>query len=348
LAPAHDALGTAVALVERRLVVLWKTALLRFVFAGFWQPTGTKSARIEPLTEPQTSRSSAQGTAVAVAACAAVGVWSFWPTLQALVACWLTEPDYSHGLLTPFIVAAVLYWRRDVFPASLAPHHVWGLSLIAASVALRALGGVLFLDALDNWSLILWLAGMLSLVGGPSLIRWTLPALGFLLLAMPLPFQLEHLSSSPLQRGAVLGSTWILQTLGLPAFAEGSTIILDQHRLEVARACAGLRIFMGMLALALVWSLASKQPGIQRWLLFAAAIPVAVVANIARIVLTGFCLMYLPESLAQRLVHDAAGWLMIPLAIGLLALAQAWLSRVIVLDEVGAAPAAQKHGLSFR
>jgi exosortase len=286
--------------------------------------------------------------AVAMTACAVVGVWSFWPTLQALIACWLTEPDYSHGLLTPVIVAAVLYWRRDIFPATLTPNWKWGLSLVVGSFAVRMLGALLFFEAFDNWSLILWLSGVLLLAGGASLVRWALPALGFLLLAMPLPFQIEHLCSSPLQSAAVSGSTWVLQTLGLPAFAEGSTIVLEQHRLEVARACAGLRIFMGMLALALVWSLASKQPGIQRALLFAAAIPVAVAANMGRIVLTGLCLIYLPAPLAERLVHDAAGWLMIPLAIGLLALAQAWLSRAMMSDEVGAAPPAQKHRLSFR
>jgi exosortase len=348
LAPVHDALGTAVAFVERWPVVLWKNSSLALCFAGFLQPMGTKSARIEHLTDPPNPRSIPSSTALAAAACAALGTWSFWPTFQALIACWISEPDYSHGLLTPLIVGAVLYWRRGLFPTSLEPNHRLGLVLIGGSLALRALGALLFVDALDNWSLILWLAGTLSLVGGWKLIGWTLPALGFLLLAMPLPFHLEHLCSSPLQRAAVASSTWVLQTIGLPAFAEGSTVVLGEHRLEVARACAGLRIFMGMLALSLVWSLASKQPGLQRLLLFVCAVPAAIAANVGRIVLTGLCLMYLPAALAERLVHDAAGWLMIPLAIGLLALAQAWFSRVIVVAEVGAASPAQKHRLSFR
>jgi exosortase len=307
---------------------------------------GTKSARIEPLTEKQTRRIQ-WGNAAAVSACVLVGIWSYWTTLQGLVACWIREPDYSHGLLTPLIVIGVLYWRRDELPSSLESGWQLCALLVGASVTLRLLGAVLYVDALDNWSLVLWIAGLLSLMGGLKFLYWALPALAFVLLAMPLPFNLEHFCSSPLQKAAVASATWTLQTLGLPAFAEGSTIILGQHRLEVARACAGLRIFMGMLAMALVWSLASKKPAIQRLLLFCCAVPVAIVANLVRIVLTGTCLVYLPASLAEPLVHDAAGWLMIPLAISLLALAQAWLSRVLV---VATAPqlVSHKHRLSFR
>jgi exosortase len=266
-----------------------------------------------------------------------------------LVQCWLTEPDYSHGLLSPAIVFCALFFRRGSLPVSRAPQPAWGLALLSLAFTFRLIGAIGFLDALDNWSLVLWLAGVITLWAGLPMLRWTSPALAFVLLAMPLPFNVEHLCSAPLQGAAVRGSTWTLQTLGAPAFAEGRTIILGEHRLEVAQACAGLRIFMGMLALALTWALVSTRPKLQRALLFCCAVPAAVVANIARIVLTGLCLAYLPQALAQTLVHDVAGWLMIPLAVGCLALAQAWLSRVIVVaPPVSSSAPSLKHRLSLQ
>jgi exosortase len=141
---------------------------------------------------------------------------------------------------------------------------------------------------------------------------------------------LEHSLSQPLQRIATVGSVWVLQTLGQPAFAEGNTIVLGAHHLEVERACAGLRIFVGVVGIAYAWTLIGSGTWLRRVLLLASSLVVAVVANIGRIVVTSLCFQYASPEFAQRIAHDVAGWFMIPAALLLVAFVSWYLSRLFV------------------
>jgi hypothetical protein len=77
---------------------------------------------------------------------------------------------------------------------------------------------------------------------------------------IPLPFRLETMLSLPLQRVATDVSCWVLQCLSQPALAEGNTILLNDFRFEVAQACSGLRIFVGIAALAFAFIVIVRRP----------------------------------------------------------------------------------------
>ncbi len=240
--------------------------------------------------------------------------WSFWPTLANLVATWRVEPDYSHGFLVPLVALAMLWFRRDRCPIPSNVLSPGGLLLIGLSFTMRAASGVFFYETIDGWAIMMWIAGAVWLLWGWQVLKWSLPAVAFLIFMIPLPFRLEHSLSYPLQSIACTGSVWILQTIGQPAFAEGHTILLGEHVLEVERACAGLRIFMGIVAAAFAWSVLGTRHWLDRILLVVCALPIAICANVLRIVITAVCFVYCPTWFAERVAHDAAGWLMVPLA----------------------------------
>lgn len=286
------------------------------------------NAALNPATPPASmSRGSALTTIVLVML---VGLWTYWVTLGELMHIWFTEPDYSHGFLVPFVAGVVLYLRRESLPPLAERWSLWGVAIIAMSMGLKIVSGLIFFDALDYWSLVVWLLGVVTLFFGVRVALWTWPALAFLLLAMPLPFRVEQFCSQPLQRIATQGSVWMLQTLGQSAFAEGNVILLGDRHLEVERACAGLRIFVGIAAMTLVAAALSRRSLLERVLLFASALPVAVLANILRIVATAICYVYGPAYFADALAHDAAGWLMIPLAIALIGAVYWYLAQLVV------------------
>jgi exosortase len=106
----------------------------------------------------------------------------------------------------------------------------------------------------------------------------------------------------------------MLQFLGQPAIAEGNTILLDDYVLEVAQACSGLRMFMAIVALAYVYMVFVKRPWWQKTLLFISLIPIAIIANALRIVLTGLLYRLVSGEAAKAFSHDFAGWVMIPMA----------------------------------
>jgi exosortase len=147
---------------------------------------------------------------------------------------------------------------------------------------------------------------------------------------VPLPFQVERLLSVPLQRVATGMSCFLLQCLAQPAFAEGTTILLGPHQLLVEQACSGLRMFVGTLALALAYLMAMRRESWEQALLLLSVIPIALLANSLRIVVTGLLYQHFEnEQMVQRLSHDLAGLFMIPLAAAMFALVLAYLSRLV-------------------
>lgn len=260
----------------------------------------------------------------------AVSVWAYWPTMVELVDTWNREPDYSHGFLVLPLFAFFLYIRRDTFPPYLRP-SIFGLLVLAGSIALRAAGGWWFLTPLDGWSIVAWVAGVMLCLGGWPLLRWSLGPILFLFFMVPLPFRAETLISQPLQQIAAMFSAFVLRCLGQPAFAEQTTLLVGSSVLEVEQSCSGLRIFVGIFALACGYLLAFRRELWEAALLLASAVPVALTANAARIVVTAILFQHFTEEAAHKFSHDIAGWLMIPLAAALLWCVQ-WYLNCLMRD----------------
>jgi exosortase len=269
----------------------------------------------EESAEPVSMPTYSQSAAIAfVAACAAVMAWAYWPTLAALVATWIREPDYTHGWLVIPLTAYLLWDRRGSMPPIEVGVHIGGLLLLGTIVLARVFARWAYFDFVDGWTLPLCAMGLAWIFGGRRWFAWSLPALAFLFFMIPLPFRLENEMSRPLQWIATNLSTATLQVMGQPAIPEGTTILLGEHNLEVERACSGLRIFMGVIALAYVYSLLVRGPWWEKVLLMVAAIPIALVANSARIVVTGLCYQWISNEAGKHFAHDFAGILMIGVA----------------------------------
>ena len=212
--------------------------------------------------------------------------WSYWPTLCGLVQVWDHVQDYSHGYLVPPLALFFLWARRNSMPAASAGVAWRGLFLVAISVAMRAAGAWYYLEALDGWSILFWIAGIIWLFMGRSMLWWSLPSVLFLLFMIRLPFRAELSLSLPLQTISTQMSCFVLQVLGQPALAEGHTIRLGDQVLEVAQACSGLRIFMGIGALAFAYVVIVRRTWWEKAVLLLCVVPIALIANSTRVVAT--------------------------------------------------------------
>jgi exosortase len=205
---------------------------------------------------------------------------------------------------------------------------------LAASFGVRYAGERLFLTPLAGWALVLWLAGAGWLVAGRRILIWALPGLLFLLFMIPLPFRIEQLMSWHLQSITTRISTAILECLGQAAIAEGHTIYLGEHVLEIEQACSGLRMFMGIAAVAFAFVVLNPRPWWERVLLILAVAPVAMLSNSIRVVVTGLLIQWVSGEAAAKFSHDAAGWGMIVVAALLFGLLVAYFRRLIVAVEL--------------
>jgi exosortase len=274
-------------------------------------------------------------------------LWSFWTTLAAMVDRWSRDPQYSHGFLIPIFALIVLRFRRDRLTTVTGEPSFLGLPLLLAGTLLRLYAIRRDIVPLDAFALLPTLFGLVLLVGGRSVLRWSWPALAFLGFMIPLPFFLEVAALLPLQHVATAMSTYLLQTFGYPAIAEGNVILIDQVRLGVVEACSGLKMLMTFLALSTALALISQAPLWHRIALVVSAVPIAVIANVARITVTGMVYHGLGSEDTQAILHDLSGWLMPPLAFFVLWLELRFLGKLFVPREEPAGDAAVVPGLTL-
>jgi exosortase len=256
-------------------------------------------------------------------------LWAYWPTLSEIVRRWMYDPRYSHGYFV-LLFAVYLLWRRRRLAAADTPNW-WGAILLLAAMLLRAGGALFYNDWLDAVSLFPLLTAAVLLVGGWPMLRWSWPAIAFLVFMIPLPWRLERALTDPLQRVATLIATYTLQTLGFPTFAEGNVVHVNQSRIGVVEACSGLGMFLLFFALATGVAILSKRSFLDKMLIVVSAVPIAVLANVTRITTTALVYVVVGSREADLAFHDLAGWLMMPLALGMLWV-ELWLLQRLLIE----------------
>jgi exosortase len=261
--------------------------------------------------------------------------WAYLPTLGDLFHKWINDPQYSHGILVPLFSIYLLRRNWDRLPANPQPWPMIGYAVLLLAVACRAIAGALYFMPLDGLSLVLCLTGMVIVLGGGSLLRWTWQPLAFLLFMLPLPYQVERMMGAELQHLATLASTFLLQCLGQPAIAEGNTILIQEVRLGVVEACSGLRMLVTFAAFAVGAVMLMDRSWVVKVLVLVSAVPIALVTNVLRITGTGIVHVALKDS-SQRasvleFVHDFNGWMMMPIGLLFLML-ELWLFRHLLLE----------------
>jgi exosortase len=266
---------------------------------------------------------------VSAAVLLATVLWCFWPVLVEVAEKWRTDPQYSHGYLVPAFAAFILWLRRAQLKGVTFRPSWWGVPVLLAAGALLLTGTWYYLIWPEQVSLLGVLAGLTLALGGRPALRWAWPAIAFLFFMVPLPGRAVDILSQPLQRVGTIASTYVLQTLGFPALAEGNVIVLSENVLEVAQACNGLHMMVVFVALSTGVAMLIKRTLVERILIVLSAFPIAVIANILRITITGVLYEMVNNETAKHLFHDYVGWLMMVIGLILLWIELFVLSRLI-------------------
>jgi exosortase len=279
---------------------------------------------------------------VALAVVIAVLGWAYTPNLRYLIATWIHDPNYSHGFLV-IPVALFILWRRweDAESPAIRPWP-WAWGALAAVLAVRAYLYENGYEWSETATLLPTVACLTLAAGGWPLFRIAWPAIAFLLFLLPLPPDINGILSQPLQRLATAGTCELLRISGLWVLAEGNVIYVGADPLEVAAACNGLSMLMCLAATVAAMTLLVKMVPWKRIVLLASMVPIALLSNILRITATAWCFRLLGSDKGAHIAHDAAGWLMMPVALILVGLELALLSWLFVaVEELPAARADQ-------
>lgn len=269
-------------------------------------------------------------------------VWAYWTSLQAIAERWESDPQYSHGYLVPLFSLVLLWLRRDKLQWDQLNPSWWGVPLLVLSIAVRGFGAYKHYPWLEHIPLLPCVVGLCLIMGGWAALRWAWPALLFLFFMIPLPYSVGLKLAGPLQNLATIASTYALQTFGLPALSEGNTILVEDHRIGIVEACSGLRMLVVFFALATGLVLVVNRPWPDKVILVASAIPIALIANVIRVIITGLLYVNVSNSkVAHVFFHDVAGWIMMPMALGMMWVEMKILKRLLVETDAGPTPVPQ-------
>ena len=246
----------------------------------------------------------------------ALAIWSYWPTLTDLVEFWRRNEDYSAGQLVPF-VAVYLLWRERKHLASVAIRPSWwGAALLLASQIVRFAGIYYAFGFLERLSLVLLLSSLILLVFGGATFRRLIWVQAFLLLVLPPPQQIHRLLALPLQDWATALGKFGLELLGFWVTREGNVLRVDrQAAVLVGEACSGLRMLTAFVLTAAVLCFMVRRPALHKIVLLASSLPIAVLANGLRVLVTSACVYGSGDATFEQRFHDAAGLAMMPLAV---------------------------------
>jgi exosortase len=235
-----------------------------------------------------------------------------------LVYDWYTLPDYSHGFLVPFFAAFLVWDKRKVLSTTPIKQSWAGIALVVLAIAVLILGvyGVELFTA--RFSFVMLLTGLAWTFFGWPMVRVLRFPLLVLIFAIPFPAIVFNQITFPLQLFSSRIASEILPLLGVPVLLDGNVIQLPVMPLEVAEACSGIHSLMSLFTLAVFYGYFLERTTTRRVILALASIPIAVTANVFRIVGTGLCVQYWDPDKALGFFHEFSGWVMFVISLGCL------------------------------
>lgn len=135
---------------------------------------------------------------------------------------------------------------------------------------------------------------------------------------VPLPYIVYDAIAFPLKLFVAKFSVLALKAAGVVVLREGNIIMFPSTTLEVADACSGLRSLVSLLALAVAYAFLSQKSAVRRTLVILSAVPIAMVTNMTRVIVTGFLAQYYGAAAAEGFFHEFAGMAVFALAMVLL------------------------------
>jgi len=241
----------------------------------------------------------------------------YYPILSHLVAQWSTDDDVSHGFFVPLVAGYIAWQRREKLLNMEWKPAWWGIGLLVwggVQAYLGMLGAELFLQ---RTAFLISLVAMLLILGGTAVVRELAFPLLLLPFMIPLPTVVYNQITFPLQIFASAVAEKSLDVLNIPVWRDGNILELASQKLDVAEACSGIRSLLSLSFLSLVYAYFFDRKVWMRWVLLFATIPIAIVANSARVTLTGV-FSEIDPSLAAGFFHEAEGWVIFVVALAIL------------------------------
>jgi exosortase len=197
----------------------------------------------------------------------------------------MNEAEDGHGLLIPPLVLALLWWKRRQLLS--LPNRLWwpAIFLLLGALALHVIG---YLIQQPRVSIIALYAGIYALAGlawGPAWLRASFFPFFLFIFCVPVTSIGEPVTV-PLRQFVTHIVTFVCNNFfGMDVRREGTQLFNAAHtyQYEVAAACSGLRSFIAVLVLTIVYAFMFFDKNWKRFLIILSGLPLAIVGNVIRL-----------------------------------------------------------------
>jgi exosortase len=224
------------------------------------------------------------------------------------------------GAYGPIIIAAGawLLWRQIPEMRRLAERGplwlTWGL--MAASATLYIFGRAYDFLTLETAGVYgVGLAILNDKVGPRAMLVTWFPLL-YLAFAVPPPNSILADITAPLKQFVSHVATGTLAEFGVPVTREGVTIYVAQYQLLVEDACSGMNSIVGLIAVSLLYIYLMRGSSLLYSLVLTCfVVPIAILANIVRIMILILLTYGFGNEVAQGILHFTAGMILFATAL---------------------------------
>jgi exosortase len=220
----------------------------------------------------------------------------------------------AHGLLVPPVVAYLIYQQLKRLEGLPSSASAWGIVLLVPALMLQAFDAGMHTQLLSALSIIVVLPGLSLLLLGTERTRAILFPLLFLVAALPIPLGMTEQIHMQLRLIATAASGWVVPMLGIPVFAEGTTLHLSLGALHISDACSGFSTLYAAAAVACLTAHSAPTMG-RKALVILTAAPLAIAANILRIVVLVLLVMWRGAGVLDTFLHPLSGMMTFALAL---------------------------------
>lgn len=255
------------------------------------------------------------GAALALVVAAAVG--AAWPIWSRIAQIGIRDPENSHVLLALPVAILLTYLRRGrVRQLSLRHDYAGPLAVLLALVMIEAGRRIGYEVLMHLGALAMVLGAAASVVGWRVLLRFK-PSLMALVFLMPVPGRMRTLIAQPLQDASAKAVQFVMDLAAVPIVRSGNALQVNGVDVTIAEACNGMRMVSALALITLAFAFSVPMRSSVRLVFLLLSPVIALAVNIIRLIPTVLFFGYSDVDTAT-LVHDASGWAVLLIAIGLL------------------------------
>ena len=239
----------------------------------------------------------------------------FAPTVAWLFDRWtMSVWQHAHGLLIPPIVGYFVYQELKPLAALPPSSSAWGFAFLVPALVLHALDAGMHTQLLSAAALMLSLPGFALLLLGAARTKAIAFPLVFLAFSLPIPLAFTEQIHWQLRQIATAGTAAIVPWFGIPLFVEGTTLHMANGALEVADACSGFSTLYAAIAVAALTAYSTRSP-LRRAVVLLSAAPLAIVANLLRVIVLVLLVVWQGPGILDTFVHPLSGMATFALAL---------------------------------